>query len=562
MTKKNILNLYVEELEKEVIALNEPKFRAEQIFVSLHKNSINEIKDISGIPSSLKSKLEDFFYIPSLKKIKITDSKKFTTRKFLFEIISRNRNYFIESVLISENERHTICISTQVGCNVGCEFCATGKMGFKKNLDVSEIISQVYEVKKQTGITPTNIVYMGMGEPFLNYDNMLNSIKILTHPKGLGLSSKKITVSTVGFKGKIMKFADDLMLDANKAIKNVKLAVSLHTTDNGIRESIIPTSVKNKLPDLYKEICYFYQKTKNKITYEYIHFEGLNDSDNDIKRLEKISRMVPSNINIIPFHPIDFQLNKPLDIFNEKKDINKLLSNQKLFDFIAELKKQKVVVNLRSSSGIDIQAACGQLAVIQRKSKIINQIMYQLIIFGPPGVGKGTQAELLAKKLNLAHISTGAILRKAFEEGTELGIKAKEIMDKGNLVPDEIINGIVKETLKSSDKDGFILDGYPRTVSQAQALTGIFDELGFTDIKVINLRADENEIIERLLKRGRSDDNIECITHRLKVYFDSTAPVIDYYNSKQKPLEINGVGEVESINNSILSLLEKELTHY
>jgi 23S rRNA (adenine2503-C2)-methyltransferase len=255
-----------------------------------------------------------------------------------------------------------------VGCNVGCEFCATGKMGFKKNLQVSEIISQVYAIKKTTGIAPTNIVYMGMGEPFLNYDNMLKSLKILTHPNGLNLPSKRITVSTVGFKGKINRFADDLSHPGNESIKKVKLALSLHSTDNGFRESIIPTSIKNRLPDIYKELSYFYQKTGNKITYEYIFFEGLNDSDNDIKRLQKLSRMVPSNLNIIPFHPIDFELRKPLNVFNENKDTNKLLSNEKLFDFIAKLKNQKIVINVRSSSGVDINAACGQLAVIQSKS--------------------------------------------------------------------------------------------------------------------------------------------------------------------------------------------------
>ena len=227
------------------------------------------------------------------------------------------------------------------------------------------IRDRVYEVKRLTGIEPTNIVYMGMGEPFLNYDNMLKSLKILTHAKGMGLSSKRITVSTVGFVGKIRKFADDIMLEENKSVKNVKLALSLHSTDNGLRESIIPTSVKNKLSDLYKEISYFYQKTKNKVTYEYIYFEGLNDTDNDIKRLEKLLKMVPSNLNIIPFHPIDFELNKPLDVFNIKKDKNNLLSNKKLFDFIAKLKNNKVVTNLRSSSGVDINAACGQLAVKQ-----------------------------------------------------------------------------------------------------------------------------------------------------------------------------------------------------
>lgn len=361
--KKNLLDLTLEDLEKEIISIDEQKFRALQVFNSIHQKYCSSISEVPGIASHLKDKLDKHFFIHSLKNVHITDSGRFNTKKFLFKIESGIQNYFIESVLISEKGRDTFCISTQVGCNVGCEFCATGKMGFKKNLSAGEIVSQVYEVKRITGIAPSNVVFMGMGEPFLNYDSMLKSLKILTHPKGLNLSSRRITVSTVGFRDKIKKFADDLSREENKSIKNVKLALSLHSTDNGMRESIIPTSKKNRLPEIYDELVYFYKKTKNKITYEYIYFEGLNDSENDIKRLEKISKMVPSNVNIIPFHPIDFELNKPLDIFNKKKDINKLLSNKNLFHFIAELKKQKVVVNLRSSSGVDINAACGQLTV-------------------------------------------------------------------------------------------------------------------------------------------------------------------------------------------------------
>lgn len=367
MKKKNLLNYTLEELEREIISAGEPKYRAEQIFYSLHKKNVKSIQEITGISEQLKNKLEKIFFISGLQYIKVTESDKSVTRKFLFGVNSASgtENLYIETVLISENDRETICVSTQAGCNAGCLFCATGKMGFKKNLEVSEIISQVYSVKSITGIQPTNIVFMGMGEPFLNYENMFNSLKIITNPKGLGLSSKRITVSTIGFKDKIRKFADDLLAEENKSVKNVKLALSLHSTDNGLREAIIPVSAKNRLPEIYKELSYFYQKTKNKITYEYIHFEGLNDTESDINRLEKIMKMVPSNLNIIPFHPIDTELIFPLDIYNSEKDTNKLLSNKKLFDFIAMLKERKVIVNLRSSSGSDINAACGQLAAVE-----------------------------------------------------------------------------------------------------------------------------------------------------------------------------------------------------
>lgn len=374
--KQNLLNLSFSELQDYLLSNKEQKFRAKQIFESIHGKGITEIDDITGIPKSLKEKLKEEFEIPALQLDKISDSELFNTKKFLFELpgITSSKvtgNLKIETVLINEGKRHTVCVSTQVGCNVGCEFCATGKMGFQKNLNVSQIINQVYGVIKCTGTIPTNLVFMGMGEPFLNYDNMLRSLQILTSEHGLQMSSRKITVSTVGFKGKIKKFADDITQPENISIKNVKLALSLHSTNNGVREAIIPTSVKNRLPDLYEELVYFYRKTKNKITYEYIYFDGLNDTKNDVSRLEKLSRMIPSNINIIPFHPIDFKLGGPLAKFNNITEDSKVKTNslliEKINHFIDELRARDVVVNLRSSSGVDINAACGQLAVMDNK---------------------------------------------------------------------------------------------------------------------------------------------------------------------------------------------------
>ena len=183
----------------------------------------------------------------------------------------------------------------------------------------------------------------------------------------------------------------------------------------------------------------------------------------------------------------------------------------------------------------------------------------QVIIFGPPGVGKGTQSLLIAERLGLVHLSTGEILRDAVKKGTRLGLTAKETMNAGKLISDEIMIGIIEEELAAGEmrEKGFILDGYPRTLNQAVKLEAIFEELEFSEVYIINLVVDEDEIIKRLLGRGRKDDSEDVIRHRLKVYEEQTAPVKDYFSKKYKIVDIRGVGDIEEINNDIIKALEK-----
>ncbi len=367
--KTDLRGLSPEELIPLLISHKTEKFRAEQIFRGIHKQFAESPGTIKNIPVETKELLEKLFEVHIPECITVSESERDGTKKFLFESkLQDKKSVRIESVHIKEGERDTFCISTQAGCNVGCEFCATGKMRLLRNLTAGEIVSQVYGMIKITGVLPSNIVYMGMGEPLLNYENVLKSLILLTHKKGMALPSKRITVSTVGFEGRIKKFADDIK--GNSQLSNIKLALSLHSTDNGFREKLIPTSRVNTLKKIYDEIVYFYRKTGNKVTYEYIYFEGLNDSENDVKRLAKLSRMVPCNINIIPFHPVDFELSAPLTELNKKVNAEikhgkgKSLSNSNnLLNFTNSLRNYGTTVNLRTSSGVDINAACGQLAV-------------------------------------------------------------------------------------------------------------------------------------------------------------------------------------------------------
>ncbi|MCX6160301.1 MAG: 23S rRNA (adenine(2503)-C(2))-methyltransferase RlmN [Ignavibacteriae bacterium] len=369
--KENLRGFTLRELEDIIKSAGFPVYRALQVFQFLHAHMTAEIASMKIVSQEVREFLESGFEITMLKEIAVAYSVLDKTRKFLFEAAEGGKNVQIETVLICEDERRTVCVSTQAGCKVGCEFCATGKMKFGRNLTAGEIVSQVYEVSRLTKERITNVVLMGMGEPLMNYDNVLKALLILTDTKGYALPSRKITVSTVGFKNKIKKLADDITSPGNYALRKLKLALSLHTTDKGLREKLIPTAKLNPLSAIYEELIYFYKITGTKLTYEYIHFEGINDTPDEVKRLTKLSRMIPCNVNIIPFHTVSFELAEPLNKFNKKIHANifdgnkNSLSKNKINDLITELRGNKVVVNLRSSSGADINAACGQLAVIK-----------------------------------------------------------------------------------------------------------------------------------------------------------------------------------------------------
>jgi len=278
--------------------------------------------------------------------------------KFLFELADGSR---IESVLIpprtafrdsgasgeEEQKRLTLCVSTQVGCPLDCKFCATATMGFLRNLTSGEIIEQLRQVKEVSGRRITNLVYMGMGEPLLNYENVMKSIDIIS--TGMGIAARRITVSTAGWAPKIRQMADER--------RKVKLAISLHTLDPQARTELMPINHRFGLDELVDAAEYYYRKVKQRITFEYILFAGWNDREEDAAGLVKLSKKVPCKINIIPFHSIAFT--KPKELAASLHASPKGRAEA----FVRRLREAKLTVFVRSSAGEDIAAACGQLAV-------------------------------------------------------------------------------------------------------------------------------------------------------------------------------------------------------
>lgn len=340
ITKKNIRELKLEELIDFLKNQNIPSYRAKQIHEWLWKKRAISFNEMTSLSLSLRELLEQNFCINAVKIHKAEKSSDGTI-KYSLKLYD---NKLVEGVLIPSKKRLTACISSQVGCSLSCTFCATGTLKLERNLNYAEIYDQIFILNEEAllnfGKPLSNIVYMGMGEPLLNYENLLKSIELVSSKTGLSMSPKRITVSTAGIAKMIKKLADDDV--------RFNLAISLHTSDDKKREEIMPINKSINLEELKESIKYFFEKTGTRITYEYILFKDINDSLDDAHELVKFCKSTPCKVNLIEYNSVD---NIPFQ----------KASNNKTEKFINFLNEKNVIVNLRRSKGKDINAACGQL---------------------------------------------------------------------------------------------------------------------------------------------------------------------------------------------------------
>jgi len=343
-TKKkiDIRSLSLEALQEHFAQIGEKSFRAKQVYEWLWKKSCFSFDEMSNISKELRTKLHDLF---TINNVKIHNSQ-FSADKTIKNSFILHDAHLIEGVLIPTTERMTACVSSQVGCSLTCKFCATGYMERKRNLNPDEIYDQVVLIDRQArenyDIPLSNIVYMGMGEPLLNYKNVLESIDKITSEDGLNMAAKRITVSTAGIAKMIKKLGDD----------NVKfnLALSLHAANDEKRNTIMPINEQNSLKALAEALKYYYAKTKNPVTYEYIIFDGFNDNIEDAAELARFCKHLPCKVNIIEYNPISMAA-----FINAGED--------KVEAFAEHLRRNGVNTHVRRSRGKDIDAACGQLAI-------------------------------------------------------------------------------------------------------------------------------------------------------------------------------------------------------
>jgi 23S rRNA (adenine2503-C2)-methyltransferase len=339
MLKINLKGLWIEELESFLEELGEKKYKAKQLAKWIYNKGETGLEQMTDLSKELRRKLSEVAFIGNLRLIRKQVSRIDQTEKFLFELADDKK---IETVLMREKNRITVCISTQAGCSLNCIFCATGKSGFERNLSAGEIVDQIIAVKTSLKENEkiTNVVIMGMGEPLLNYENTVKAIRIIQSELGLSVSARRITLSTSGIVPGIRRLADEGL--------KIKLALSLNSPDYELRRKLMPITRKYPLSEVLEALKYYARKNDIRITFEYVLIKGINDSEKQALKLAKLVRGIPCKINLIPFNPVKgCPYEKP--------------GEETMQTFRDILYPRAPAVTLRKSKGEDIQAACGQL---------------------------------------------------------------------------------------------------------------------------------------------------------------------------------------------------------
>jgi 23S rRNA (adenine2503-C2)-methyltransferase len=336
MAIENLTGYTLVELEAFAERLGEKRFRGRQLFGWIYNKKASRFAEMTDLAKSFRAKLESVALLGHLEPVEKAASSSQSV-KYLFQLTD---GQLIESVYIPESGRRTLCISSQVGCAVKCAFCATGKMGFRRHLSAGEIVDQVLWVSRDTGQPMTNVVFMGMGEPFLNYDQVIKAAQLISHEQGIAIGHRHVVISTSGIVPNVYRYADE----GHK----FRLAISLNSPHQEQRAEIMPISQKYTIRALVEAAIYFYKKSRRLPTFEYVLLAGLNDREEDALALRKLLHGVPCKVNLIPYNPTVEEFARP--------------DSKRIERFAESLYPLKAPVSVRWSKGADIDAACGQLA--------------------------------------------------------------------------------------------------------------------------------------------------------------------------------------------------------
>ena len=337
MDKKDIRSYTFTELKKEMESIGEKAFRAKQIYEWLHVKLVDSFDEMTNLSKALREKLDAEYEIPSVKMLERQESKMDGTNKFLFAL---QDGHVVESVLMRYKHGNSVCISSQVGCRMGCRFCASTLDGLERNLLPSEMLDQIYAITRYTGERVANVVVMGTGEPMDNYDNLLRFLTLLTDKNGLHISQRNVTVSTCGLVPQMRKLAEEKL--------QITLALSLHATTDEKRKKLMPVAFKYSIKELMEACSYYFEMTGRRITFEYSLVGGVNDTDEDARELIELASPLCCHVNLIPVNPI-----KERDYV--QSDAGRIQA------FKNKLERNKINATIRREMGRDIDGACGQL---------------------------------------------------------------------------------------------------------------------------------------------------------------------------------------------------------